>query len=167
MVFDKNPAYYFVIFMYGYAIKTDPGFEAGIQTHKDTALLAAILICAASYIIQNAGLNTLPLGYELGRIVSLMSLFIPWLLLVAILGYGKIYLNANNNALVYAGRAAYPVYLLHQTIILAIAFAVVPLRLPAGFKFALICIPSSLATLAIYHIFVKRIHVCQILFGLK
>src|SRR5947207_5770834 len=48
-----------------------------------------------------------------------------WVWVLALLGAGRALLNRDNRALRYASEGAYPFYLLHQTMIVGVAYVVV------------------------------------------
>jgi hypothetical protein len=51
--------------------------------------------------------------------------FNMWFWIVALLGYGRKYLNFSNKLQRYANEAAYPFHILHQTIIVLLGYYVV------------------------------------------
>ncbi len=90
-----------------------------------------------------------------------------WFWVVALLGLGRRYLNFNNSLLQYASEAAYPFYILHQTIVVAIAFYVVHWNISITKKFLVISTASLVATIVLYDLLVKRNNIVRFLFGLK
>ena len=48
-----------------------------------------------------------------------------WVWLLVFLGYGRQHLSFGNRLLTWARDAGYPVYILHQTVIIMIAFKVI------------------------------------------
>ena len=90
-----------------------------------------------------------------------------WFWLVAILGFGQRHLTADNRVLRYARDAAYPFYLLHQTVIVVIAFFVVQWSADALLKFSVIVTCSLVATVVIYDLLVRRTNATRFLFGMK
>src|SRR4030067_29581 len=83
------------------------------------------------------------------------------------LGYGRQFLNVNNRVLRYATEAAYPFYILHQTVIVAIGFYVLKWGLPVPAAFTFIALASLVASLALYDLLVKRVGALRFLFGMK
>ena len=74
----------------------------------------------------------------------------PWCFLVALLGYGRRLLRSSSGFVTYAGEASYPVYLLHQTVIVAVAFVVVQWEVGVAVKFAAILSVSLLVSVLVY-----------------
>ena len=67
----------------------------------------------------------------------------------------------------YANHAVLPFYVLHETVIVVVAFFVLTWRLGAGAQYLLIALSSLAATLLLYDIGVRRTRVTRFLFGLK
>jgi peptidoglycan/LPS O-acetylase OafA/YrhL len=67
----------------------------------------------------------------------------------------------------YADEASYPAYLLHQTVIVAVAFLIVRLDLSAGAKFAAILVASLAVTMLVYELVVRRVGATRFIFGMK
>ena len=89
------------------------------------------------------------------------------LLVVALIGFASVRLRVSNRALGWLAPSAFPVYLLHQTAIVMIAFVVVPLDLGIGVKYGLVLIGSIGATVAAYELVVQRVPALWPLFGMK
>ena len=91
---------------------------------------------------------------------------LPWFCLVAFLGYGRRFLRSGGRVLKYAATASYPVYLLHQTVIVAVGFVVLKAGLGVPWSFTLIVIGSLAGSLLGYEI-ARRVNVLRFLVGLK
>jgi len=89
-----------------------------------------------------------------------------WLWVVVVVGAVRMCLGFENRALRYLRDAVYPTYILHQTVIVAIGFLVVPWELGVAGKFAFIVLASIAVTLTLYEL-LRCIGVLRPLFGLK
>ena len=116
---------------------------------------------------QVAGSLRLDLAWAQQPVEVYADLLVPWFFLVAILGYGGRFLNFSNRVLTYAAQASYPVYILHQTIILAIGFHVIRLDAPLWLEYLIIVLSSFAITIALYELLIRRINPLRFLFGLK
>lgn len=158
---------YFFYFIYGYLICADARFEQAIDKHLRIALILAVVSMSiflglwANQIIPNRGYFLPYVLYQMFRGIN------SWFWIVALLGLGRRYLNFNNWVLQYANQAAYPFYILHQTVVIAIAFYVVRWHIDITEKFLIISTASLLTTIALYDLLIKRINVARFLFGLK
>jgi glucans biosynthesis protein C len=70
-----------------------------------------------------------------------------WAWMVAVLGIGRRWLRRDNAALRYARRLGYAWYLVHQPVIIGIAFVVVQSRGSLAVKFSIVLIGSLAGTL--------------------
>jgi glucans biosynthesis protein C len=89
-----------------------------------------------------------------------------WLLLLGFLGLGARFLDRRSSALDYLSEAGYPLYILHQTVIVALAFYLV--RLPFGWsgQYVLVLATATAVTFALYE-GVRRVAALRWLFGMK
>ncbi|MFC2176813.1 hypothetical protein ACFLRH_00185 [Actinomycetota bacterium] len=65
-----------------------------------------------------------------------------------------------------ANEAVLPVYVLHQTVIVAIVFAVVSYPTPAGLKYLIVATSSLVVTPMLIQL-VRRTQITRFLFGMK
>jgi peptidoglycan/LPS O-acetylase OafA/YrhL len=93
--------------------------------------------------------------------------FASWFLMVAILSLGHRYLNFGNALLKYLSEAAYPVYILHQTIIIMVAYYVVQWNTGVLPKYLALLTLSVAITLGLYELLIKPFNWIRFVFGLK
>jgi hypothetical protein len=67
----------------------------------------------------------------------------------------------------YANDAVLPFYVLHETVIVVVAYAVLSWPIGGGLQYCLIAVASLAATLLLYDLGVRRLPVTRLLFGLK
>lgn len=93
---------------------------------------------------------------------------LAWGWVLALVGYGKHYLNRKASALNYMNQAAYPFYILHQTVIVILVYYLIPLQHESilskyiytlGFTFFI--------TLLTYHLLIRPFALTRLLFGMK
>jgi peptidoglycan/LPS O-acetylase OafA/YrhL len=163
----SNFLFFILFFIYGYLYCSDGRFSKAVERDGKAALLLAVLIFCI-YPIRLAIGNLPSRGYSLDY-MSLMSLraLDAWLWLLAVLAFGRRYLNFTNRVLTYANEAALPFYILHQTVIVAIGYYIVRWHMPMMSKYAVITTLSLAGTLIIYDLLVKRTPVTRFLFGMK
>ena len=90
-----------------------------------------------------------------------------WAWVLALLGYGKRYLNRNSSLLKYSNQAVYPFYILHQTIIVIIGFYVVQTDDNTAFKYGFLLLVCFAVCILIYHLFIRPYNLMRFLFGMK
>ena len=68
------------------------------------------------------------------------------------MGAGRHFFDSSTTFTAYMGAASYPVYIIHQAILVAIAYYVLMLAIPPALQFLAIVIFSILLTFACYEI---------------
>jgi glucan biosynthesis protein C len=159
--FYPNPLYFFTFFLLGYLILADDRFEQAIGRNKLIGLIIGTLWFAVWYILISQRART-PIWFG-----SLTKGVVSWCCLIALLGYGKQFLNFTNRFLKYQSEASYPVYILHQTIVIAIGYFVIRWRIGVFPKFIIIVAGSLVVTFALYEVLVKRMNLTRFLFGMR
>jgi hypothetical protein len=161
----KRLFYYLVLFVYGYVLVADRRFGETLERHKTTALVLGVGTTIALIGLIESGVT---ISGWLEVILGLFhTSFVGWFFLIAFLGFGCKYLDFGNRMLRYASEAAYPFYILHQTVIVIIGFYVTQWNVGVLTQFVVIVATASVATFAAYELVVKRIHVMRFLFGMK
>lgn len=162
-----NFGLYIILFVYGYLLMSNARFQESLYRSRWVAMVLAIVVTLGYFalvLIWNAP----------GEDVSLTTVlfqfsfhFAAWFWIVAILGFGQKYLTAKNAVLRYANESVYPVYILHQTVIIAIGYYVVQLQADVWVKFLIIAVCALVATFGIYDLVIRRLGVMRFLFGMK
>ncbi len=92
--------------------------------------------------------------------------FIGWLSVLVLLAVGKKYFNKKTGFTEYFNQASYPIYLLHQSILVAFAYYVVQASDVLFVQIVCICMGSFLLTVAAYHL-IRLIPVVRKMIGIK
>jgi surface polysaccharide O-acyltransferase-like enzyme len=156
----QNIFVYGMYFMLGFLIATDDEIVTMIEDHRRINLAIALTGTTGFLIeIYSIGKQTSPL------FAAWHYLFF-WAALLAILGYGKRYLNRRSRFMDYFGPAAFPVYIVHQTFLVVIAYYVLRITDRGIVPFALILLLSFGLSLATYEV-IRRMGPLRFLFGVK
>lgn len=164
---DGKPIFvHLTLFVLGFVLASDARFSLALQRNRWPALLLGLATMSVFMWVEISGLefadgSAEDVAYYLTRSCNL------WFWLVAILGFGQRHLNADNSLLRYARDAAYPFYLLHQTVIVGIAYFVVQWSADPIVKFSVIAVSSLVATIVLYDLLVRRANGIRVLFGMK
>lgn len=154
--------------VYGYIIYADEGIQHTIIRNRRAALILAL---TSTPFLPVVTLGIEEWGWELGipgfALVMILAVFLAWFYILAILGYGMRYLNANHRLLAYANEAVLPFYILHQPVILLIGYFVVALALPISLKYLIITPLAFAITLGMYEYGIRRWNPVRRVFGLK
>jgi glucans biosynthesis protein C len=160
---DKNPLYYFFIFLLGYLLMTDPRYQAALDRDAPVTLGLGLL-CA---IVRQTWSPNFPewslpwLGYGL-----IVEQGVRLWLLFGILGYGHRLLQGGGKVLRYLSEAAFPFYILHLPVTTLVGYFVIRLETEIGVKYLLIVVLANLLTFGIYEGF-KRLSILRFLLGMK
>jgi len=98
--------------------------------------------------------------------LALIDVSATWLTIVGMLGFGKRYLDRTSRAHKYLAEGSYPVYILHQTVIVIVAFYLIRLAAPRPALWGMLLVGSVVCTFALYEI-VRRVNVLRFLFGMR
>ena len=176
---------YALFILYGYLLATDRRFGQALRRHRKSALILGIATFAVVGFLfalgsESEGVDVLAdydavsLGMRAVRGLS------GWLWIVTILGFAsgsgkdgraspdtKAVSSALNRVSSYASEAVLPFYVLHQTVIVLLAFYVVQWPISATLKYLTICLISLVVILAIYDVSVRRTRPTRFIFGMK
>jgi peptidoglycan/LPS O-acetylase OafA/YrhL len=91
-----------------------------------------------------------------------------WVAVLALLSLGKRFLSFETPFLRWGNEAAYPIYLLHQSVIIVVAYGVLTAwGAPAVAGFVVVTVTSLLVAVAIYEWLVRPWAATRFLFGMK
>lgn len=126
------------------------------------ALGFALLTPAAVFPEEyDAGLSPLAVGVTAAYVTAGL------LLVLAVIGLGRLHLDRPYRWLPYANEASYPFYIWHQTVIVVAGFYIVQLPLGVWPKWVLVMAAGLLGSLAAYELLVRRWRPMRFLFGMR
>ncbi|MDP3395559.1 MAG: acyltransferase family protein [Methanoregula sp.] len=152
---------FFVMFLIGYYLLAMDSVQVQLEKFWAVLLTAWIILTIGGIWIWGIILGHSEILWGNSAIFVLTG----WIGVLALMGAGRHLFNFTNNFATYMGAAAYPVYIIHQAILVAIAYYVVMLTIPPALQFAAIVIVSFLLTFACYEI-IRRIPFVRALFGI-
>lgn len=162
-----EPLTYLTFFVLGFILMADPRFGEAVDRHRVVALLLGPVPMLALPIFYLAGWYALVPAWAAKVVEVYFESYASWFTLLAILAYGRRFLNFTNRFLKYAAEASYPYYILHQTAIVAVGFYVVQWEASVAVKFVTILVGSFAVTALVYEVVVRRIGVLRFLFGMR
>ena len=160
-------AVYFTIFLYGWCLAHSDALWAELAARRKLAL-GLTIVTGAAYL----GMVRLFWGVEdvssaeQWAIWALRNAYV-WLMLCTILGWGHATLNRPWRWLPWATQAVYPWYVLHQSLIVLLAYWLVPMKLGAVAEPLLVGGGTVLGCWVITSGIVQRVRWLRPLFGLK
>ncbi|GGA40670.1 acyltransferase family protein [Dyella nitratireducens] len=165
-------ALYFTMFFYGYLLGTDRGLWTELARLRRASLVTA-LTCFALYLFLDkfaGGLIHRPLTHATviaaGWLIEALRYTYCWTAIAAILGWGHAYLNRPFGWLPYAREAVYPWYVLHQSLMLLVAYWLLPLRLGPLLEPTLVLFGTVSGCALLHEFVIRRTSWLRPLFGL-
>jgi glucan biosynthesis protein C len=163
-----NPLFYITFFICGFLLMSDHRFADTIDRYRFILLILGPVIFAG--ILVTSSTNSWPAdmpNWADNMVDAYVDAFVPWFVILAMLAFGRRFLQFTNRFLRYFAEGAYPLYILHQTIILIIGFYAVQWDIAVAAKFAVIVTLSIASTILTYDLIVKRTAITRFLFGMK
>jgi len=152
------------LFFYGYLlIQLKEHFWIAIDKIKSKTLLIGI----ATFSLQLIVWFTLEDSITVHFGEALLKVANIWAWIITIFGYASKYLNRSSKHLAYLNQAVYPFYILHQTIIVILAYFLYDINMSLAPKFLLLVMGTFGITWIIYEFIIRRISLIWPLFGLK
>ena len=162
-----NHALYFGVFLLGFALAGARGAWRTMERTRWVTLGLAVL--GWGYLIAyigaySEGAGTPPLVVRLFALLSYGTE--QWLTIAAIVGFAHRHLTHDNAARRYLTSAIFPVYILHQTVIVVVAHALKPSHLYPPIEGALLVLVTA-ATCFLSYEAIRRVRLLRPLFGLE
>lgn len=154
-------------FLVGYVFCADPRFFAALARDRRKALRAGFfLILAINALRWNDcepawAYTPANLGYL--AVIAANA----WCWVLAILGYGRQYLNRDHRWRAEINKAVYPVYVLHQTVTVVLAFYLVQTPDPLLLKYFGLVLGTVSVSLGLYAFAIRPYRLARLLFGIE
>jgi glucans biosynthesis protein C len=164
----QNPFCSLALFVAGFLLLADRDAEGAVHRHWRPLLIAAAATTATVLGVWHSGIadhwsdgSPLDVGF------SLVEQANTWVWVLALLGTARALLSSPVRGLGYASEASFPCYVLHQTVIVGVAYLVVGWDLPVWWQFAAICLAGFALTVLLYEVVIRRFNPIRFLFGMK
>jgi peptidoglycan/LPS O-acetylase OafA/YrhL len=153
--------HYLLLTMYGFALASMPSAWDWLAARRRWALGAALVVITGLLACFAAGVILHDTVAD-----SVLANVFTWTSLMAFLGYGRQYLSFGNRLLAWARDASYPVYILHQTVIILIAWYVIREPWTPWTKYGVVLLATLAACVLLYE-GIRRVAALRFLFGMK
>jgi glucan biosynthesis protein C len=151
---------YIVWFLLGYLIGRDFRLQEALVRARHVTLSVALIGVTAGFAIV---IGDTDFGYVGNRVVRIA---VAWGGVAAILGYAALHLNRDVFWRRSVNEGILPFYILHQSVIVLVAYFVVRWQMAPLVKFAIIVPVSLTIILALYCLIVRPLDPLRFLFGL-
>ncbi len=162
-----NHATYLPLFLFGALLSRLPGFWPRLGCLRWEALGIA-LACWSALVVWNALPDEAldPASVEGWRtVLRVAHALCAWSAMVAACGFAQRHLQQDGPARRYLTEAVFPVYIVHQTLIVVLAVLVRPARLAPGTEAVLLVVMTLVASFALFEL-VRRVRPLRPVFGL-
>lgn len=164
-----NLSFSLMFFLLGFMISSIEGLWAIIAAKRKQSLIISLFpalflilfLYGPTFEIMNEHTHEFFFFYSIIKTIMITTL------LFAILGYGKTHLNKPGRFISYANESVYPLYILHQTVLISIGYYIIKLDWAIIPKFILLVILTFGVSILIYEIFIKKFNLMRVLFGMK
>lgn len=162
-----NHAQYASVFLIGFLAAFSTGFWESLQRLRWQSLaLAGLGYAALIQVWYFSGYNDAqPAPLELRLALRVVWAVDQWCAIAALLGFAYRWRNADSPLLRYLTLAVFPLYILHQSVIVVLAHKLKPLRLEPGIEALILIIATFAFCLAAYAL-IRRCAPLRPLFGL-
>ncbi|KUL45755.1 acyltransferase family protein [Streptomyces regalis] len=160
---------YLVFFLFGHALADDGRVRAALRRLAVPVGVSGLVLFAGTA----PGFLSLDNPFTDWSAFALVTRAVfgaaGWCWVVAILGLldRPREVRTPSRVMVYLGIAALPVYVLHQPVVVAVAYGVVGWSAPIAVKYAVIVTGSLVVILALYEGLVRRTRLTRFLFGMR
>jgi hypothetical protein len=162
-----NHATYGMIFLLGFVLAGTRAPWVSIERARWIALGLAVLGWA--FLSAYQGFYSNDNGPEPPHMLRLFARAVygaeQWLAIVAVLGFARRHLVHDNAARRYLTAAIFPVYILHQTVIVVVAHSLKPAHLDPAVEGALLVLVTASTCFLGYEV-IRRVWILRPLFGL-
>lgn len=156
---------FIVPFALGFILYSDERFGRAIDRNALVSFVSALVLggaagaAASTGLVEASGAWFVPIGILVGITM--------WAWLLTLVAAGRRFLNSSNGLLDYCNDASYPFYILHQTVLVAIALGIVELGVAWPLKYFMILIGTFAITAAAYDLLIRRWRLTRFLFGMR
>jgi hypothetical protein len=172
-----NDGCYFVYWLFfllaGFICITQPKLMDSLERNRRFALRTAFVSLVFLYYLR---WNKIEPGYQywpfkgdsFATLFLALRAIVAWSWVLALVGYGKKYLNRKLPILDYLNQAVYPFYILHQTVIVALVYYIVQTPNESILsKYIYTVGITFFVTVGVYHLLIRPYALTRFLFGMK
>jgi peptidoglycan/LPS O-acetylase OafA/YrhL len=158
-----NLTFHGLLFLFGLLVGSDERIWDRILRGRRLSLGLGVLVLGVLLVDDALGVRGgYPYFWE-----QLLRSGLTWLWVLAVAGYGRRYLGFRNRFLDHANEGIYPFYILHQTLIVILAYPMIRWPLGPWPKLAVLAVTSFAASWAIYALLIRPWPWVRPLFGLN
>lgn len=112
----KSLGEYFALFMLGYFILSEDIIQEKLDENRWYLFLGFVVLTVSDLLLINVW------GLYSGLCFDIFYKFLSWIGILSLLGMGRHYLNFQNRITKYFVNASFPIYILHQSLLILTAY---------------------------------------------
>jgi len=153
-----------IMFLFGFLLITvKDTFWNTVEKHRKVFLLVGIASFSIMLMLIEAYQDSIYRHF----IEAFLKVANLWSWILVLFGFASKYLNRESKTLKYSNEAVYPFYILHQTIMMIIAYYVMNLKWSFGLKASIMIVGTFGFSWLIYEFLIRRWKYVRPLFGLR
>jgi peptidoglycan/LPS O-acetylase OafA/YrhL len=153
--------HYFLFTLYGCVLASMRDAWDWFATRRQLSLGITLVVFGVAMLLLETG--TIHRNTPADAFVA--NIF-TWAAITTFIGYGRRYLSFSNPLLRWARDASYPVYILHQTVIIVIGYWIIQQPWNAWTKYAVVLLGTMAICVVLYE-GIRRVPLTRLLFGMK
>jgi glucan biosynthesis protein C len=151
----------------GYLLASSNQFWNNCERYRKISLFFAIITSTILFVNYYLP-NVLPKKEGMdAQVYFLLDALQIWSIIMTIIGFAKKHLNTSTSILQYLNQAVFPFFIIHQTIIVALGYWIVQLKVSILSKYMLLSVCSSIIIYALYEYVIRRTKLTRFLYGMK
>jgi glucan biosynthesis protein C len=160
-----TPLAFILLFVAGFVLLADARYQAALDRSWRWALGLGTITLAAVVAVRFSGIQFVEYSWQ-STLFDLLRYFTTWAWIIGLLGFGHRHLNRTHPVLPYLSMVAYPLYILHQTVIVLLGFYIVRWSVGIFPKFLIIAVTATGITLGLCEL-CRRWNATRSLMGMK
>ncbi len=154
--------HYLLLTVYGFLLASMSGAWDWLAAKRRWSLGSALALSVVGLTLLETGVIARDTPAD-----SVFANIFTWAWLMTFLGYGRAHLSFGNRFIAWARDASYPVYILHQTVIIVIAYFVIRQPWSPWTKYGVVLTTTLISCVLLYEFLLKRFAVLRVMFGIK
>jgi len=154
--------HYLLFTIYGLVLASMPNVWPWIASRRHGLLLTGAAIYVIATILFVKGVFHRDTAFD-----AFIATAFTWACVLAFIGYGYQHLSFSNSLLRWARDASYPIYILHQTVIVAIGYYAIQTSWSPGVKYWTVLAATMVSCGLLYEFVVRRFGITRLIFGMK
>ena len=144
---------YFAVFLFGFFLRNAPQTWGAIRRWWKAAAIVALAGYAMVVVVDLSLLDTILPGAAPQHVLfEIARVFQGWGTIIALIGVADRWWNRDHRLRPMLTEAVFPFYIIHQTVIVVVAWYLLPLALPALAEFAILLPATVLGCWLFYRI---------------